>query len=145
MDDGDEGHRRVRRELMTDEHSWATGISAITLFVDDLDAAKRFYGEVFEVPMVYEDDASAVFKFGETLVNLLQRANAPQLVTPAPIASADAGAQSMLTITVDDVDAVCERLRQRGVEILNGPVDRPWGVRTAAFRDPGGHFWEIAR
>ena len=124
--------------------TWAGGISAITLFVDDLAAARRFYAEVFEVPMVFEDDASAVFKFGETLVNLLQRSNAPQLVTPAPVAHPDAGAQAMLTITVDDVDAVCERLRQRSVELLNGPVDRPWGVRTAAFRDPGGHFWEIA-
>ena len=124
--------------------SWAGGISAITLFVDDVALAKQFYGEVFEVRVVFEDDVSAVFKFGETLVNLLQRGNAPQLVTPAPVAGADAGAQALLTITVDDVDAVCLRLRQRGVELLNGPVDRPWGIRTAAFRDPGGHFWEIA-
>ncbi|MDQ3782600.1 MAG: VOC family protein, partial [Actinomycetota bacterium] len=29
--------------------------------------------------------------------------------------------------------------------LLNGPVDRPWGVRTASFRDPAGHIWEIAR
>jgi catechol 2,3-dioxygenase-like lactoylglutathione lyase family enzyme len=31
-----------------------------------------------------------------------------------------------------------------GVELLNGPMDRPWGNRTASFRDPGGHIWEIA-
>ena len=31
------------------------------------------------------------------------------------------------------------------VELLNGPLDRPWGVRTASFSDPGGHIWEIAR
>ncbi|HPM51986.1 MAG TPA: hypothetical protein PK282_07100, partial [Rhodoglobus sp.] len=30
------------------------------------------------------------------------------------------------------------------VEQLNGPVDRPWGIRTAAFADPAGHVWEIA-
>jgi catechol 2,3-dioxygenase-like lactoylglutathione lyase family enzyme len=126
--------------------SWATtGISAITLFVDDVAAAKAFYAEVFELPVVYEDEVSTVFKFGETLVNLLQGTEAPQLVTPARVAGADAGARSLLTITVDDVDAVCERLRQRGVELLNGPIDRPWGIRTAAFRDLGGHFWEIAR
>lgn len=23
--------------------------------------------------------------------------------------------------------------------------ERPWGIRTASFRDPGGHIWEIAR
>ena len=41
-------------------------------------------------------------------------------------------------------DAICAELASRGVELLNGP-DRPWGVRTASFRDPGGRIWEIAR
>jgi uncharacterized glyoxalase superfamily protein PhnB len=36
-------------------------------------------------------------------------------------------------------------LRGRGVEFLNGPQDRPWGQRTAAFADPDGHVWEIAQ
>jgi uncharacterized glyoxalase superfamily protein PhnB len=49
-----------------------------------------------------------------------------------------------LTLEVDDVDAMCDELRARGVELLNGPIDRPWGIRTASFRDPGGHIWEIA-
>jgi catechol 2,3-dioxygenase-like lactoylglutathione lyase family enzyme len=31
------------------------------------------------------------------------------------------------------------------VELLNGPLDREWGVRTAAFADPDGHVWEIAQ
>jgi lactoylglutathione lyase len=31
------------------------------------------------------------------------------------------------------------------VELLNGPMDRPWGIRTASFLDPGGHIWEIAQ
>jgi len=31
-----------------------------------------------------------------------------------------------------------------GVGLLNGPVDRPWGMRTASFTDPGGHIWELA-
>ena len=50
-----------------------------------------------------------------------------------------------LTITVDDVDAVCARLAAHGVTLLNGPIDRPWGVRTACFADPAGHIWEIAK
>jgi uncharacterized glyoxalase superfamily protein PhnB len=31
------------------------------------------------------------------------------------------------------------------VELLNGPLNRPWGVRTASFTDPGGHIWEVAQ
>ena len=49
-----------------------------------------------------------------------------------------------LTVQVDDVDATCAALAERGVRLLNGPMDRPWGIRTAAFADPAGHVWEIA-
>jgi lactoylglutathione lyase len=46
---------------------------------------------------------------------------------------------------VDDADAVSADLAKRGVELLNGPMDREWGVRTASFTDPDGHIWEIAQ
>jgi uncharacterized glyoxalase superfamily protein PhnB len=85
-----------------------------------------------------------VFKFGETLVNLLRISEAPSLVAPAAVAEPGAGVRFQFTLDVEDVDSVCERLRERGVELLNGPMDRPWGIRTASFRDPGGHIWEIA-
>ena len=125
--------------------SWPTGISAVTLFVEDLPATKRFYEEVFGLPVHYEDDASAVFNFGNTLINLLTSTEAHELIEPAVVASAEAGSRVQFTISVDDVDATCEELKRRGVELLNGPIDRPWGIRTAAFRDPGGHIWEIAK
>lgn len=125
--------------------AWPPAISAITLFVNDLEAARRFYVEVFGLPVFYEDESSAVFTFGETLVNLLKATEAPELVAPAPVASPDAGVRFQFTLGVDDVDATCDELRRRGVELLNGPLDRPWGIRTASFRDPGGHVWEIAR
>jgi catechol 2,3-dioxygenase-like lactoylglutathione lyase family enzyme len=124
--------------------AWPGGIAAITLFVDDLEEARRFYGEVFGLPVVFEDENSAVFRFGETLVNLLKATEAPGLVEPAIVASAAAGVRFQFTLDVQDVDAMCEELRRRGVELLNGPMDRPWGIRTASFRDPGGHIWEIA-
>jgi catechol 2,3-dioxygenase-like lactoylglutathione lyase family enzyme len=63
---------------------------------------------------------------------------------PAKVAGPDAGSQFQFTIDIDDVDAMCAELAQRGVELLNGPIDRPWGIRTASFRDPAGHILEIA-
>ncbi len=125
--------------------SWPKGISAITLFVEDLAAARQFYQAVFGLPVVFEDDNSTVFKFGNTLVNLLKTTAAGELVEPAKVASREAGSRFVFTIDVDDVDAMCAELTARGVELLNGPMDRPWGVRTASFVDPGGHIWEIAR
>ncbi len=125
--------------------SWAKGIDAVTLFAEDLAAAKEFYLEVFGLPIHYEDDNSAVFKFGDTLVNLLSASEAPELIAPAAVASPEAGSRMQFTVAVADVDAMCAELSKRGVRLLNGPIDRPWGIRTASFRDPAGHIWEIAK
>ncbi len=127
------------------ETFWAQSIDAITLFVEDLEAAKEFYQKVFDKRVFFEGDTSAVFKFGDTLINLLKITEADELTKPAPVASLEAGARVVFTIQVDDVDAMCAELDKRGVALLNGPVDRPWGIRTASFRDPGGHIWELAK
>lgn len=128
-----------------EERKWPGNIEAVTLFQEDLAAAKRFYQDVFGLSVYFEDANSAVFRFGQTLVNLLAAGEAPTLVEPAGVATQDSGVRLQFTLAVDDVDRVCEELKGRGVEILNGPIDRPWGIRTASFRDPGGHIWEIAK
>ena len=133
----------VRRRWTLD--AWPKGISAMTLFVEDLPATKQFYQDVFGLPVHYEDGDSAVFNFGNTLINLLKSTEAQALIAPAVVADREAGSRVQLTIDVDDVDAMCAELARRGVELLNGPMDRPWGIRTASFRDPGGHIWEIAK
>ncbi len=118
-------------------------ITAITLFTEDLAATKAFYERVFRLPAHYEDDASCVFKFGGTMINLLKIEEAPDLIAPAEVAQ-KGGARFQFTLDVDDVDAMCAQLQERGVELLNGPMDRPWGIRTASFADPAGNIWEIA-
>ena len=129
----------------TELSSWPKGIGAVTLFVEDLAAAKQFYLKVFGLPVMFEDNNSTVFKFGNTLVNLLKTTAAGELIEPATVASRQAGSRFVFTINVDNVDAMCAELTARGVELLNGPMDRPWGIRTASFIDPGGHIWEIAK
>ena len=124
--------------------AWPGAIGAITLVVEDLAACKDFYTRVFELPVVFEDDDSAVFSFGGTLVNLLVAPAAVELMEPAAVGGPTDGPRMQFTLEVDDVDATCARLTSLGVELLNGPMDRPWGPRTASFRDPAGHVWEIA-
>jgi len=125
--------------------SWVRGIAAVTLFVEDLAVAREFYQRVFDLPVHFEDESSVVFAFGGTLINLLDVREAPELVAPAPVGAPEAGTRAQLTIQVADVDKVCAELTERGVELLNGPLDRPWGIRTASFRDPAGHVWELAQ
>jgi lactoylglutathione lyase len=120
-------------------------IGALTMFVEDPQRSKAFYEKVFDVSAVHEDKDSVAFKFENTIVNLLARREAPGLIEPAPVASADAGSSFQLTVWVDDAEAACAELANRGVELLNGPLNREWGMRTAAFIDPDGHVWEIAQ
>ena len=125
--------------------TWADTITAITLVAEDLTAAKEFYTRVFELPVHYQDANSVVFRIGGVMVNLLSAAEAPELLAPASPGTPTSGPRTVLTITVEDVDVVAEGVITRGAHLLNGPVDRPWGVRTASFRDPAGHIWEIAQ
>jgi len=120
-------------------------VEVITLFVDDIASSKAFYAKVFTAETIWEDANSSVLKFGGLLINLLVASQAPMLVEPLPVGPSSAGARALFTIRVADVDAVCAGLRGAGVDLLNGPIDRPWGRRTAAFADPSGHVWEIAQ
>lgn len=120
-------------------------VEVITLFVDDIVSSKVFYAKVFASETVWEDAVSSVLRFGGLLINLLEASQAPPLVEPLHVAQSSAGARALLTIRVADVDQVCSALRAIGVELLNGPIDRPWGRRTASFADPSGHVWEIAQ
>jgi lactoylglutathione lyase len=119
-------------------------VGAITLFVEDRQRSKAFYEQAFELTAIYEDDVAATFKFENMLVNVLQAGAAHELIDPALVGVGDAGCRFQLTIWVKDVDLVCTELAARGIELLNGPLDRPWGVRTACFADPDGHVWEVA-
>jgi len=119
-------------------------VGAITMFVADHLRAKSFYRKAFDVETVYEDDHSIAFQFESMIVNLLVTNEAHELIAPAVVAEENTGTRFQLTIWVDDTDAACEELGRRGVELLNGPIDRPWGMRTAAFADPDGHVWELA-
>jgi len=52
------------------------------------------------------------------------------------------GAMPPLVLAVDDCRAAYERLRARGVEFTQEPVDR-YGNVDAGFRDPSGNGWKM--
>jgi catechol 2,3-dioxygenase-like lactoylglutathione lyase family enzyme len=119
-------------------------MDAITLFVRDPQVSKSFYLKAFAPKILFEDDVSVAFGLENIVLNLLQAERAPGLVQPEPVAPRESGARMLLTVGVPDTDAACEELAAEGIELLNGPQDQPWGLRTAAFADPDGHVWELA-
>jgi predicted enzyme related to lactoylglutathione lyase len=118
-------------------------IETITVFAEDLELSKRFYPDVFGLSVIFEDEISAVFKFKNAQINLLTIPAARNLIEAAVVASPEAGSRFMFTIPVDDVDSAGKELKARGV--VKGPMNRPWGVRTASFTHVGGHIWEFAQ
>src|SRR4051794_18821962 len=136
-----------RRPSMPDATSstWPGKVSNLTLFAEDLDATRSFYGSVFGLTPIFEDADSSVYRFPNVQVNLLRTTAVPEVIEPAQLAPPDSGVRFLITVDVDDVDAICRNVADQGVTLLNGPIDRPWGVRTASFRDPAGHVWEIAK
>jgi catechol 2,3-dioxygenase-like lactoylglutathione lyase family enzyme len=119
-------------------------IDVVVLFVADLDRAKTFYRDVLGLEVANEDADSAYFPL-ETASLLLLTASAAQNLLGSEAASEppSAGAWSQLVATVDDVDALYADLVSRGVEVIREPADQWWGLRTAHFKDPDGHLWEI--
>jgi catechol 2,3-dioxygenase-like lactoylglutathione lyase family enzyme len=122
---------------------WEKRIDAMTLIGPDLDQARQFYQDVFGLDAQPLDDGTTMLRFKGMYV-FLHTAAAAQEPLPEVLDEARKGA-GQFAIIVDDVDAVCSELAGRGVALLSGPADRPWGMRTVTFAGPGGHIWEIAQ
>jgi predicted enzyme related to lactoylglutathione lyase len=55
------------------------------------------------------------------------------------------GVLPLLVFATDDVDALFEKVRATGAEVLQEPMDQDWGPRDCAFRDPSGNTVRIAQ
>ena len=55
------------------------------------------------------------------------------------------GVLPMVVFRTDDLDATFEKVRAFGSEVLQEPIDQPWGPRDCAFRDPSGNTVRIAQ
>ena len=53
------------------------------------------------------------------------------------------GALNGVLFTTDDCDVAFEHVRKSGAEVLQEPIDQPYGVRDCAFRDPAGNHIRI--
>jgi lactoylglutathione lyase len=120
-------------------------VGAIILFVADLQRSRVFYHEVLGLDVEFEDDVSVGFKIEGLAFIVLQVDRARVQLQGEPTATPSAGATAFLTHFTYGVDALHANLVERGVSFFQTPTDQPWGMRTAYFKDPDGHVWEIAQ
>lgn len=55
------------------------------------------------------------------------------------------GSLSGVIFLTDDLDATFEKIRAAGAEVLQEPIDQPYGVRDCAFRDPSGNMLRFSQ
>jgi len=123
-------------------------MNVVTVFTEDLAGTRSFYEEVLGLRVLGENEnehgPSVVFELGNVMINLAHVSAGADFGAPGLVAGRGAGVRVVLPAAVDDVDTACAELARLGVPLVDGPVDRPWGIRTASFSDPAGHIWEIA-
>ena len=118
------------------------------LEVDDHEAALAFYRDVLGL----EVRNDVVLDFGRWLT--VGPRNQPELgivLQSVGVGRPPDDAQTLrsllakgslggLVFTTDDVDGVFEKVRASGAEVMQEPMDMPYGVRDCAFRDPAGNM-----
>jgi len=112
-------------------------LRAARIVVDDLAAARRFYGDWLALPLLAElADAYCVFDAGIDLV-----------VERAGDAEADAlcGRFTGLSFAVDDIEVTTRQLAARGVRIVAPPELQAWGGRLASIADPAGNTLQLVQ
>ena len=53
------------------------------------------------------------------------------------------GTYAAILLDTDDLDGTFERLQATDAEVVQEPIDQPYGVRDCAFRDPAGNLVRI--
>ncbi len=116
------------------------------LCVDGAAAAIQFYSEVLgatermRMPAPGGKLGHVEMQIGDSLIMLSDEFPEMGQVSPTTVG----GSPVVISVYVDDVDAVFERAQQAGASIVRPPEDQFYGDRAAQFNDPFGHRWSIA-
>ena len=122
-------------------------VGAITMFVEDRALVQGVLrAGLRRTPSSMRTTSRSRFKFENMILNLLETpAPPPELIEPAPVATAESGSRFQLTGPGSTTRTPSARNWDPAAsKLVNGPINRDWGVRTAAFADPDGHIWEVA-
>lgn len=103
----------------------------VRIWVDDLAAARRFYGETLGLTEKWAWGPALGFDLGaELIVEQNDEGDHEGAMTGRFVGA---------SISVDDIQAEYQRLRSKGVMFLGPPEKMPWGGTLAHFKDPAGN------
>lgn len=120
-------------------------ISMITLGVEDMERAVRFYGEGLGFPKMESPPEVAFFTLNGTWLGLYGR---DSLAQDATVSSEGNGFNSFALAhnlaSETEVDQVMKQALAAGATLAKTPQKTFWGGYSGYFKDPDGHLWEIA-
>jgi len=119
-------------------------ISMVTLGVDDLARARRFYTAIGWTESSDSTDDIVFFQVGGSVLGLWNRS---ALAEDSGVAVGDGWSGVTLAHNVRsaaEVDTVIDLARSAGAAIVRNPDATFWGGYSGVFVDPDGHPWEIA-
>jgi lactoylglutathione lyase len=108
-------------------------LSAVRIFVGDLDRARRFYRDVLELREKSVAPERAVFDLDGRDVIL-------EVVADDDPERAPVGRFLAVSFAVDDIDEVYRNLVTRGVSFPEPPAMQPWGGTLAFPHGPDGNI-----
>jgi hypothetical protein len=127
-------------------------ITLLTLGVDDLEAAVRFYRDGLGLPT--EGIVGTQFEHGAVAFFDLQAGLKLALWPRASLAhdaGVEVGRRSSTELSIghnvssrDEVDAVMAQAKKAGAPMVKPAQDTFWGGYAGYFQDPDGHLWEVA-
>ena len=120
-------------------------IDHVVLTVSDLEAAMRFYHEVFDMPIIDDqsNDHLMTLRCGHQLIRL-QKADRP---TDLKAAHPTIGTADLCLVAGDKLDDIIHHLHSYYVDIIAGPVEKHGseGAMTSLYvNDPDSNLIEIA-
>ncbi len=113
---------------------------ALCLLVANLEKSLTFYRDMLGLVVNSTDDGYVDFKLGDTLLAIFQKDKATIMFSKEHIGT---GGGCVIAFPVADIKKTCRELRQKGIEIFEGPKTMPWGQTVAYFKDPDGNILEI--
>jgi len=132
-------------------HSMQPCISVITLGVDDLERAVRFYRDGLGlktegiVGTEFEHGAVAFFDLQAELKLALWPRTSLAYAAELPLGTLSATELSLghNVAARDEVDVVMEQARRAGARIVTPAPETFWGGYAGYFEDPDQHLWEV--
>ena len=102
------------------------------LITDDVPALVEFLRIVFGATGECRSNAPSEMRIGDSIVMVSDGGGIREKTS------------AFLYVYVENTDAACSRAVGAGAQILEPPIDTPYGDRRAMVRDPWGNTWQIA-